>query len=226
MRKPSLPTIFAPLVILLITACSTSAQTPPQELVNQVKRAVVIVTTFDQHTKPLQQGSGFFIAPDRVVTNFHVIKSATEIRIKTFNGETVSVKTVLASDVHADLAILLIGTPCLDTTSLQVADILPVEGERLMVISNPKGSRWKVSAGQVGTTWNFEHLGSRMQITASLAPGSSGGPVVNLQGHVIGIAVMHTGGADDLDFAVPADRLKDLQSASLTTRPGLSGPRN
>jgi len=222
--------IFLSAIVVLVATVSTFAQnqsqTAPQELVAQVKRAVVVVTTYDEHSNALQQGSGFFISPARVVTNFHVIDSAKQIRIKTFNGETVQVHSVLASDKQADLAILQIANQCRDTTSLQVSDITPVEGESLIVVSNPKGSSWKVTVGQVATTWNFEHLGSRMQITASLKPGSSGGPVVNLQGHVIGIAVMHTGSADDLDFAVPAERLKSLQANVSSTRQGSSAPRN
>jgi S1-C subfamily serine protease len=221
--KLSFVTVVA---LVLVSSFSASAQTAPQELVSQVKRAVVIVTTYDQHANALQQGSGFFISADRIVTNFHVIDSARQILIKTFNGETVPVESVVASDTQADLAILQIGAPCHDTTSLQVADISPAEGDSLVVVSNPKGSSWKVTAGQVAATWNFEHLGSRMQITASLKPGSSGGPVVNLQGHVIGIAVMHTGSADDLDFAVPAERLKDLQANVGSTRSGSSARRN
>jgi S1-C subfamily serine protease len=224
---------FLSIIVVLVGTVSafaqtpkTQDQTPPQELVSQVKRAVVIVTTYDEHLNALQQGSGFFISPARVVTNFHVIDSAKQIRIKTFNGETVQVHSVLASDKQADLAILQIAALCRDTTTLEVSDISPAEGDSLVVVSNPKGSSWKVTAGQVATTWNFEHLGSRMQITASLKPGSSGGPVVNLQGHVIGIAVMHTGSADDLDFAVPAERLKDLQTSISSTRPVSPAPRN
>ena len=66
----------------------------------------------------------------------------------------------------------------------------------------------------VGTIWEFEDSGKRMQITASILPGSSGGPVFNQQGHVIGIAVMHTSSGDDLNFAVPAESLKALQAAA------------
>ena len=224
MRKTTL--LFSLALVLITTAVNSLAQTPPQELVSQVKRAVVVVTTYDKTDHALKQGSGFFISADRLVTNAHVVENAEEIRLQTFCGEIVRVKTVVASDQQADLAILHIDVPTRDTTSLEVADLKPAEGESLIVVSNPKGSNWKVTAGRVGTTWDFEHLGSRMQITASLAPGSSGGPVVNLKGHVIGIAVMHTGSADDLDFAVPADRLKDLQSSLATTRPGRSAPRN
>jgi serine protease Do len=202
------------LLVLPVFATATYAQAPPQELVSQVKRAVVIVSALDQNGKAFRQGSGFFIDPNTIVTNLHVIESANRIQIKTFNGLEKTVQSVSSSDAKADLAIMQIDTPVPDTTSLQVTDFTAAEGDGVVVVSHPKGSRWKVTAGRVGATWNFEHLGSRMQITASLAPGSSGGPVVNLQGHLIGIAVMHAAGADDLDFAVPVERLKKLRNGN------------
>ncbi len=215
MRKTDLltQTLLSLLVLPVITA-STYAQAPPQELVAQVKRAVVVVSALDQNGKPFRQGSGFFIDPNTIVTNLHVIESAQRIQIKTFNGIEKTIQSVASSDAKADLAIMRLDTPVSDTTSLEVTDITAAEGDGVVVVSHPKGSRWKVTAGRVGTTWNFEHLGSRMQITASLAPGSSGGPVVNLQGHLIGIAVMHAAGADDLDFAVPVERLKKLRNGN------------
>jgi serine protease Do len=208
--KTSLQNSLLLVAFLLVRAFATFAQTPPQELVSQVKRAVVIVTTYDQYANPLQQGSGFFIASDRIVTNLHVVESAKEIRVKTFTGETVSAQSVVAKDRLADLAIFQISAPCRETTSLQVSEISSLQGESPLVVSNPKGSHWKVTAGQVAGTWNFEDVGSRMQITVSLVAGSGNGPVVNLQGHVIGTPVRDTGSVDDLDFAVPVDRLKIL----------------
>ena len=174
---------------VLPSAFPAFAQTSPQELVSQVKRAVVIVTTYDNQKKPLQQGSGFFISSNRIVTNFHVVESAKEIRIKTFTGETVSVVTVVAKDRQADLAILQSAAPCRETSSLQVANIFPATHESLVVVNNSKGPLWKVTVGKVAATWNFEDLGTKMQITATLAP-SSAGPVVHLQGHMMGIAAM------------------------------------
>jgi serine protease Do len=197
--------------ILLMFATVASAQTPPQELVSHVKRAVVVITTHNAKGTALQQGTGFFITPERLVTNLHLVRSATDIRIQTFNGSTASVKSIVVTDEKSDLAILQLNSPCPGTTTLQVDELHAPEGEKVMVVSNPRGSLWKVTVGQVGATWNFEHQGTRMQITASLKPGSSGGPVVNLQGHVVGVAAMHVEGAEDLDFAIPAERLNALR---------------
>jgi S1-C subfamily serine protease len=210
------PTLRCLLVgLLLCTAPSlVSGQAPAQEKIELLKRAVVIVTTDDELGTPLLQGSGFFIARDRIVTAMHVIKHAGRIRIKTIDGKTSTVQTVIAADERSDLALLQIDAPCPDATILQLEKAAPLEGEAIIVLSNPQGFPWKVTRGQVGLTWEFGGFGERMQITASILPGSSGGPVVNEQGRVVGIADMHILGAEDLNFAVPVESLKALQTSA------------
>jgi hypothetical protein len=201
-------------VVVCFAASLVTAHDPFTEKMASLKRAVVIVTTYDDHGCPFLQGSGFFIASDRIVTNLHVISHASEIRIKTFAGKTFTVQAVLATDGSADLALLKMDIPCPDATTLQVEDESPIEGESIILLSNPQGSHWKVTHGRVGRIWQFESIGRRMQITAGVFPGSSGGPVLNQQGQVIGIAVMHIGSADELNFAVPAESLITLEAAA------------
>jgi len=200
----------------LLSLCATGAraQEPSPEKLSQLKHALVIVTTYDDRGKPLLQGSGFFITPEQVVTSLHVIDQARRIRIETFAGKTIEVIGVAASDLDSDLTLLQIDTAHPDTTTLQLEDAAPREGESIFVLSSPLGSHWKTTRGQVGTMWNLAGTGFRLQITASLRPGSSGGPVLNNQGRVIGVAAMHIWSADDLDFAVPAANLKALQASA------------
>jgi S1-C subfamily serine protease len=70
----------------------------------------------------------------------------------------------------------------------------------------------------VGTLWEFGNVGTRVQITAGLLPGSSGGPVLNAQGQVVAIAAMHLDSEDELNFAVPAVQLRPLVIAAKLTR--------
>ena len=200
---------FAPLVTAQTAFTQSSA-----DKIALLKRAVVIVTTLDREGNPLLQGSGFFIADDRIVTNMHVIRDAGIIRIETFDGNTSTIHNVVAVNEREDLALLQMEAPNADATILQLADSAPVEGEAIVVMSNPRGSQWKLTSGQVGPIWEFKGTGNRIQITASLLPGSSGGPVVNKEGHVVGIAVMHLQSIDDLNFAVPAESLKALQAST------------
>lgn len=212
---------LAPLVAAQTALLENSA-----EKISLLKRAVVIVTTVDRQGKPLLQGSGFFIAAGHIVTNLHVIKDAGLIRIETFDGNTSTVHNVVAVNEREDLALLQMEAPNPDATILQLADSAPVEGEAIVVMSNPRGSQWKLTQGQVGPIWQFKGTGNRIQITASILPGSSGGPVVNKEGHVVGVAAMHVeSSTDDLNFAVPAESLKALQALTriATFRPSAFG---
>jgi S1-C subfamily serine protease len=202
---------------LISTAVSFAASSPgahesSQNQIDQLKRAVVIITTYDDRKRPLLQGSGFFIGPQQVVTNLHVIKGASQIRIETFAGTNTTVQSVIATNEKNDLALLRIVQPCPDSVILQLEASAAVEGESIVLVSNPRGSRWKVTRGNVGMLWEFGGIGPRLQITAAIRPGSSGGPVVNERGQVIGIASLHADSADDLNFAVPVESLKDLQA--------------
>ena len=223
-----IPVRLATLLFLAIFCCLTVAASeryssaatsaPSSEVLARAKRAVVLITTFDQRGRPEKQGSGFFLTADRVVTNLHVVNTASQILISTFTGKTVRADFVLAADKTSDLALLQLAAPCSDVTTLAPAELEPSQGEPVVLVSNPVGSHWQVSVGEVGRPWNFFEIGERLQITPDVLPGSSGGPVLNLEGKVIGIAVMHVESADNLNFAVPVARLKALQAATAARR--------
>lgn len=189
----------------------TARDVPSRE--NKWKRSVVLITTYDNQDRPLLRGSGFFISPDRVATNSHVIKHAHRIEIKTFTNTTIDARTVVATDEKSDLAILEIPLKIAPDV-LELSETPPADGDSITLIGNPKGSRWNLSHGRITQLWQFGDLGERIEITASVHPGSSGGPVINQQGRVIGIAVMHVVGGEDLNFAIPSESLRTFQTAS------------
>jgi len=172
--------------MLLVGATSVHAQTPLGDLVSQVKRATVVVTSYDKNGKNLGQASGFFIAPDRVLTNVRSIDSARLIRINTFSGKTVLVQSVIARYVDADVAILQLSQACFDVVPLKVKASSPTGST--IVLDNREKAEWKVSPALQGG-WNFEHVLTHLQITASLAETDGGIRAVKLQGHMNGTAV-------------------------------------
>jgi S1-C subfamily serine protease len=196
---------------LLLFASLANAQESSVEQILRLKKAVVVVTTFDSHGMPLLQGSGFFIDADQVATNFHVIKNASRIRVETFNRVSSTATSVLAVDEKSDLALLRLESPLPQSTILTLKTKPPAEGDAITVISNPQGSRWKVTRGSTGLLWEFHGMGERLQITASVLPGSSGGPVLDAGGEVVGIASMYFNSIENLSFAVPVERLQALQ---------------
>ena len=206
--------LLASLSYVTLAAAENYSAEPSAEVVARVKHAVVLITTYDQRGMPEKQGSGFFLTADRVVTNLHVVNTASQIRISTFTGRTFTADRILAADKNSDLALLQLSAPSSDATTLGLAEVEPLEGAPVMLVSHPLGAHWRVSAGEVGRSWSFFEVGERLQISADVLPGSSGGPVLNLEGCVIGIAVMHIESNDNLNFAVPVARLKELQTSA------------
>ena len=173
-------------LLLLAGALSSNAQTPLGDLVSQVRTAAVIVNTYDQGGKNLGQASGFFIAPDRVLTSVRSIDSARLIRINTFNGKATLVQGVITKYSDADVAILQLSEVCPDIVPLKVKTISQTKGSAIVL--NNSEAEWRVTPAIDGG-WNFEHLATHLQIAASLAESDSGARVVKLQGHVNGTAV-------------------------------------
>lgn len=185
------------------------------ELVRRIKPSAVAIETFDGRGEKLSRGSGFFIDTDRVVTNRHVIEGAIRAEVHSSTGNVYPVKGVLAVDAEGDLALLkvdaatdLIRPLALDRTS-------PQEGESVVVIGNPLGLEGSVTNGIVSAVRDIPTFGRIIQITAPISPGSSGSPVVNMQGQVIGVATLQITSGQSVNFAIPSERISQLQTASL-----------
>jgi tetratricopeptide (TPR) repeat protein len=185
------------------------------ELVRRIKPSAVAIETFDARDEKLSRGSGFFIDSDRVVTNRHVIENAYRAEVHSYNGNVYPVKGVLAVDAEGDLALLRVDTPRGQVRPLQLDKTSPQEGESIVVIGNPFGLEGSVTNGIVSAVRDIPTFGRIIQITAPISPGSSGSPVVNMQGQVIGVATLQITGGQSVNFAIPSERISQLQSGAL-----------
>jgi tetratricopeptide (TPR) repeat protein len=209
-------------LLAFIFICAVASQTAAQndalpELVKRIKPSVVAIVTYDIKGERLSRGSGFFTAPDRVVTNRHVLEGAYRAEIHTINDLTYNVKGVLAVDGEGDIALLQVDIPPTVASPLTVLRTSPQEGESIVVIGNPLGLEGSISNGIVSAVRDIPSFGRIIQITAPISPGSSGSPVVNMRGEVVGVATLQLADGQSLNFAVPSDRVAQLQAGTSRT---------
>jgi tetratricopeptide (TPR) repeat protein len=205
------------LLLLLTPLPIEASQDLLPELVRRIKPSAVAIETFDAHGEKLSRGSGFFVDTDRIVTNRHVLEGAFRAEVHSSTGAVFPVKGVLAIDAEGDLALLKIDAPNAQIRPLPLDKTSPQEGESIVVIGNPLGLEGSVTNGIVSAVRDIPTFGRIIQITAPISSGSSGSPVVNMQGQVIGIATLQITGGQSVNFAIPSERISQLQSTSLTS---------
>jgi tetratricopeptide (TPR) repeat protein len=203
--------------ILFSSAPSTLGQEALPDLVRRIKPSSVAVEAYNSKGDKVARGSGFFIASDRVITNRHVLEGATRAEIHMTNGSSYAVKGVLAVDGEGDIALLQVEVPENTATPLEIVRTSPQEGESIVVIGNPFGLEGSVTNGIVSAVRDIPNFGRIIQITAPISPGSSGSPVVNMQGQVIGVATLQVAEGQSLNFAVPSERIAQLKPGPITT---------
>lgn len=206
---------LAALAILSLPVASQGQDQLP-ELVRRIKPSAVAIETFDARGEKLSRGSGFFIDIDRVVTNRHVIEGAYRAEIHSISGNSYQVKNVLAVDAEGDVALLKVEAPPQLVRPLSLDRTSPQEGESIVVIGNPFGLEGSVTNGIVSAVRDIPGFGRIIQITAPISPGSSGSPVVNMQGQVIGVATLQITGGQSVNFAIPSERIAQLDRSAQT----------
>ncbi|HEX5604755.1 MAG TPA: tetratricopeptide repeat protein [Pyrinomonadaceae bacterium] len=201
------------LLFLLIPHPIEASQDLLPELVRRIKPSAVAIETFDSKGEKLSRGSGFFVETDRIVTNRHVLEGAYRAEVHSSTGAVFPVKGVLAVDAEGDIALLKIDAPAQPIRPLPLDKTSPQEGESVVVIGNPLGLEGSVTNGIVSAVRDIPTFGRIIQITAPISSGSSGSPVVNMQGQVIGLATLQITGGQSVNFAIPSERISQLQVA-------------
>lgn len=221
LRKYFAPVSLA-LSLLLPSVAPVSAQDQLPDLVRRIKPSAVAIETFDARGEKLSRGSGFFIDKDRVVTNRHVIEGAFRAEVHLNSGNSFPVRSVLGVDAEADVVLLKVDAPLNQVRPLSLDRTSPQEGESVVVIGNPFGLEGSVTNGIVSAVRDIPGFGRIIQITAPISPGSSGSPVVNMQGQVIGVATLQITGGQSVNFAIPSERIAQLDRTSQTDQQTVS----
>ncbi len=197
-----------------------SAQEDLPRLIKNVQPSVVTISVYDNTGRQIKLGTGFFVnwAGD-VVTNSHVIQNAASIVVKTLDGRSYAAKTVIAKNEEADIALLSINIPSSAVRPLHLTHFFPEVGERVIVIGSPLGLDQTVSDGIVSAIRNVQGIGKIIQITAPISPGSSGSPVLNMMGRVIGVATLQLSEGQNLNFAIPSEMILLTKKTAIPTGP-------
>jgi len=177
------------------------AELDAKKLFQQNNASVVVVMSFDRFGQPLAIGSGFYIGDGTAIaTNYHVIQGAGSVRVRGSEGLVSTIDTVLAVDPARDLALLESQSR---GSGLRLSPQTPDIGEAIIAIGNPSGLERTLSKGIVSGI-RSEDGTDYYQITAPISPGSSGGPIINESGLVIGVATFYIRGGQNLNFAMPS----------------------
>ena len=212
--------IFAAVTVFVWLDVVAQDQLP--DLVRRIKPSAVAIEAFDAKGTMISRGSGFFIGNERVITNRHVIENASRVELQLQDGRKFLIRGGLAIDGEGDIALLQVEVPRGMAVPLPIGRAVPQEGESIVVVGNPFGLEGSVSNGIVSAVREIPGYGKIIQITAPISPGSSGSPVVNMYGQVVGVATLQASEGQSLNFAVPAERISQLRVGALQTVSNLS----
>lgn len=163
-------------------------------------------------------GTGFvYDKSGLILTNHHVIEDSSEVSAKFANGREVKA-TIVGRDKRTDIAVLRVEEPDLSALPLGDSDAIEV-GDWVVAIGNPFGLSHTVSAGILsakGRTHDdvkgLDPAGyfNFLQTDAAINQGNSGGPLLSLQGEVVGINAAIRANANNIGFAIPINMVKQL----------------
>lgn len=215
---------FSPSVALAQLKRPPKSRNPPErklsarQIAQRTSPSVVLLVTTDEDDNPIALGSGFFVQSDVIATTYHVIKAAPQIYAKIVGRTGRHKITLISPDGKNDLVLLRVddvkGRP------LKLGSVARLRvGDDIYVMGNPEGlegtfSRGNISAFRIPRPIPdadlFDPVPEYIQITAPISHGSSGGPVLDDRGEVIGIAVGIMSEGQNLNFAIPVSKLAAL----------------
>jgi S1-C subfamily serine protease len=204
---------------LPIAAQQTTAPMDTKTIFEQTKAATVIVLAGEGAGRLQSIATGVIIAKDGVIlTALHAVKGAAEVQVRMANGDVFDRVELLGSDERRDIAALKISAGALPVLATGTTAKLSA-GDPIYAVTNAGGLTWSATEGIVSAIRPADEVpgagtGFRLlQFTAPVAPGSSGGALVNRSGDLVGII---TSGKGNAAFAIPIENVLGLAD---------SGPR-
>jgi len=197
---------------------STVLAQTAQEIAKKAFGSTVLLVMEDANDQPLSLGSGFFISDGEVASNLHVVEGAARGYAKIIGQKAkYDINGITAVDPNRDLVLLKISGARAGALVLGNSESVQV-GETVYAVGNPQGLEGTFSQGIVSSIREVR-TDKLLQITAPISPGSSGGPVLNGKGEVVGVSVATFRGGQNLNFAIPSNYLKALLGKAAPAKP-------
>lgn len=200
------------LAALLLAVFTVHAKTGG-EIYEQAAKSTVVVRNVGANGKPQSMGSGVVLADGEVVTNCHVVKGASQLRVRIKDKEYPA--TLRYSDWDRDVcsvSVAGLNAPAVTVGSTRSLKV----GAKVYAIGAPKGLELTLSDGIVSSLREVEG-GRYIQTTAAISPGSSGGGLFDENGTLIGLTTFYYAEGQNLNFAVPVEWIKELAKRSTNT---------
>ena len=205
LQRIAVVTLCGAFLVVLSTAQDVS------DIVKRSSDAVVLIVISNSAGQDTALGSGFLVSADgEIVTNYHVIKEAHSAVVKLSNGAFFPVSGVLASDSEKDLAIIKVSgknLPFLKPGDIDKAHV----GDHVVAIGSPLGLEGTVSDGIISA---FRDVSGKrwIQTTAPVSHGNSGGPLLDMTDHVVGVITwgVNLELGQNLNFAAPCNNVAEL----------------
>ena len=178
-------------------------------VIEQVSESLLTVKSGDQ------VGAGFIVSPEgQALTSAHLVGEAEQVSVTLRNDEEITA-TVTQRDEAGDLALLDLGVENLPAVRFAASAELK-QGARVAVLGAPLGLEGSVTEGIVSAVGREMGEKQYIQIDAALNEGNSGGPVIDEQGRVVGVATAMMAEAENVGFAIPSDEaVTFLQGAGI-----------
>jgi len=205
------PFLFVFSFLTVITAIAQSDDAA-KRVYKSSQDSVFLVYLNDSTGTPNALGSAFVVAPHTLITNAHVVETGNPVLA--VGPVRIPVK-VLRRDQKNDLAVLSVDVD-LTSTSLPLATEATSPGEQIFAIGNPDGLEKTISQGIVSGIRTMEDR-NLLQITSPISHGSSGGPILNARGEVVGVAVGMLEDGQNLNFAVPVSYVRSILESKSST---------
>ncbi len=203
---------FLMIILAIATSPSAMAADDLTELVKSIQPAVATVVAYDANNNVANIGSGFFVNKyGHLITNHHVLVGKFGAEIRTADGSTYRVRTVVAESQETDLIKVSVDIPPEKVRWLSVSYQVPPVAQQVVVVGSPMGLEQSVSDGIISSVRKIPGLGTFFQMSAPISPGSSGSPVVNMKGKVVGVASFQFLRGQNLNFAIASKSIRDLK---------------